>query len=170
MAILSPTFNIGGSFAVVVVLSWVYFILAHFEERHILANERKAFALDLGVAVEELDADENLPALQKLLVARFSDERFGNRIADLFGVIRTLWNAVSGLAVYGMLALAVWLTFSDGPTNAPAAWFAVGIWIVAIAGSAALSIVCKVLTGRWPGQPRAARKHLVAYMSSLTAG
>jgi hypothetical protein len=152
--------------AVIVVLAfgvgtlWV----AGWEAERNQKKESEEIAIRLGVSVADLDDQELHPRLIQLSSERFSNELFRNRLSDLAGLIRTGWSWLGTLIQVIVFGTVVWQTFSDGPDNAVFAWFLVGISIFFWVASVTFSLVCRLLTGRYPGQANAARKSLAEFL------
>ena len=122
-------------------------------------------ATRLGVPVQALDEERYADQIVKFTSERTSSELFRNRLSDLLGWVRTLWNLLGALLQVFALGAAVWLSVTENSSNAVVAWFAPGIalvfWIVAVV----FSLVCLVLTGRFPGEARAGRKGVAQYLN-----
>jgi len=99
-------------------------------------------------------------------VERFSSELLRNRLSDLCGLILTMWGWLSLLLQAAVLIGVVWYTFTDGTNTAVAAWFIVAIVLFFWITSVMFSLVCRVLTGRYPGQAKQARKMLAEFLKS----
>lgn len=117
-------------------------------------------AVDLGVPTRELaNPDVELKALQ-LWSKRYSVDGFGNKLSDFCGTLRTAWNWLGLLIEAAVLAATIWYTVTSSQANAVYAWSAVGVaiafWIVSIA----FSLIVRLLTGRYPGEAKGARRFL----------
>lgn len=117
-------------------------------------------SLALGIAVTDLDNVEHQEKIVQFAAARFSSELFRNRLSDLCGWIQIGWGWLSNLIQAGVLLGVIWYTFTGDLSNGVHAW-----WVVAVAfffwiSSVLFALACKLLTGRFPGQARQARKLL----------
>jgi len=164
MSILIAALHIIGSFIAQIAFGYVYALISQWE---LARNAKKAYeetSIALGIPVDRLDDPENATKVVLHNSARFSSDRFQNRMSDLCGWIRDGW-MVLGLIVQIVTAGTVlWYTFTESASNAVYAWWILGIaiffWVVAVS----FAFLCKLLTGRYPGQARLARKVLAAYI------
>ena len=117
-------------------------------------------ALSLGIPVSALEDPENIPKLVKYSYSKFNSELFRNRISDLTGLMLKVW---SWLGITLQIVLLVWViyeTATAGPGNAPYAWFIVALELLFPIIGSVVSLFCRVLTGRYPGQAHCARASL----------
>jgi hypothetical protein len=134
-------------------------------------NQRVAaeeISIALGIPVENLANPENVPKVVRFNAERFSSDLFLNRVSDLCGWVQVGWSWLARLLGVGVLLGTIWYSFTDGPQNAIYAWLAIPIAIVFSITSILFAIVCKLVTGRFPGQARQARKELAQYINSQT--
>lgn len=140
----------------------------------VLERNQKA-ALDemsvaLGISVDRLSDPENSPRIVQFAAERFSSERFQNRLSDLCGWVQSAWAWIGALIQWGILIGVTWYAFTDDPSNAVYAWLALAVaflfWVVSVA----FASVCKLLTGRFPGQAKEARKSLAQAMRDQKIG
>jgi hypothetical protein len=109
--------------------------------------------------MNELEKPEHEAELIKFAATRYSGELLKNRFSDFCGSIRSAWNWLSGIAQIAILVAVVGFTISD-LSYAPFAWTANAVALISIPISVLFSFVCHLLTGRWPGQAKAARGQL----------
>lgn len=123
-------------------------------------------SIRLGVAVEDL-ADESLsPRIIELTSERFSNDRFSNRFSDLCGSVRTIWDWLGSLFQIGVLIGVVWNTFTESLSNAIQAWWIVAIGLFFWIAGVLFALACRLLTGRYPGQAKKARKGIAEFLST----
>jgi hypothetical protein len=129
------------------------------------ARSRKAtletMSLDLGLSFEQLDKYSNAQKVLDYGAARFTPELLRNRISDLWGV---LWGAFNWLTIFveaGVFVGVIWTMIQDEPKNVVYLWTILPIALISALLSQLSSSICKLVTGRYPGQARAARKDLV---------
>lgn len=127
--------------------------------------ELQDLAIKLSVAIEDL-ADEKLASrIMELTSERFSNDRLSNRLSDLCGLARTAWDWLGSLLQMGTFVGVVWFTITESLTNAIFAWWIVAIglffWIVGVL----FALACRLLTGRYPGQAKMARKAIAEILS-----
>jgi hypothetical protein len=133
-------------------------------------RNRKAAAAEisiaLGVPMDRLDDAENAVRVVQFSAARFSSELLRNRLSDFCGWIQSAWGWLGNLFQVGVFLAVIWYTFAKDTADAVHAW-----WVVAIAfffwvTSVAFGLICKLLTGRSPGQARQARKFLAEFVEN----
>ena len=117
-------------------------------------------SLSLSIPVGELDNAEHQARVIEFAATRFSPELLRNRLSDLCGLIQTGWGWLGTVIQAGVLLAVIWYSVTDDLSNSVYAW-----WIIAVAfffwvSSVLFALACKLLTGRFPGQARQARKML----------
>jgi len=167
MEILIAIAHFVGMFLAIAVL--VFFVLM-FNAWEIERNEKKyraIVAMELKIPINEIDNDEHIPNILKISYDRFSSELFKNRISDMLGVVRTLWYWLCNFAMLGTILYVGWLSFTEGPQMASYVWFTVLVWLFFNVVSMVFSLFCLLLTGRYPGQAKAARAEIVKHVEKL---
>lgn len=123
-------------------------------------------AIKLGVAIQDIENEEVTPRILEVVSEKYSNEHLGNRVSDLCGYIRTIWEWIGLLIQIGVFVSVCWFTFTENITNAEYAWFipvtAVVFWLCSVA----FALTCRLLTGRYPGEAKQARKSAVEFLSS----
>ncbi len=169
MSGLAATAHIGGALVVLTMLRLLLLLVGQWESEKVQHGRLQAAAVQLGASVEQLDSAALSPRLMQLLADRSSPELLRNRLADLCGLVRTLWGWLGGLLQWGILLAVIWFTATEASTNAVFAWAAVAVavlfWVIGVA----FSYACLLLTGRFPGEPKLARKALVQYYNTRDA-
>ena len=127
-------------------------------------NQKRQFAelsLTHGVALPDLDSGRLPSEFVRLLSMRYGSDLLQNRISNFAGTIRTLWGWI-GFAINSVISVAVlWFTFAKDYGIAPLMWSIVGIQLFFFLASVAFSLVCKLATGRYPGEAKQSRDALV---------
>ena len=157
MEILIAIAHILGSIIALFIFGFVVLLIAAWEADRIQKQVAAEASVALGVKVEDLDSEALAPKVLQLSAEKFSTELFRNRISDFCGLIQTIWGWLGNLIQVLVLLAVVWYTI-DSTENAVYAWFVVGIAIVFWLTSVIFSLTCKLLTGRYPGQAKEARK------------
>ncbi len=160
MSILIAIGHIVGAIIVSFVFGFCVLMLAGWELERNRKTAFKELSLALSIPVGDLDNKEHQDRIFQFVATRFSSELFRNRLSDLCGWIQTGWGLLSTLLQIGVLLGVIWYTITDDLSNSVQAW-----WIVAIAfsfwvSSVIFALICKLLTGRFPGQASQARKML----------
>jgi hypothetical protein len=132
------------------------------------SSQVRAKSVPEGVLISKIINDRFVPisksdaaALQGL-DERMSTEKFGNRLADALGwVQQCLWWTGITLCICSFFILA-WLGLFRDHEIALGTWFVLlafmGTWLAA----GALGSICNLLTGRYPGEPKAWRAQVEA--------
>ena len=169
MEILIAVTHILGSIIALFVLGLIALLIARLEQGRIQKQVAEETSISLGVTVEDLDNKELAPKILKLSAEKFSTELFRNRISDFCGLIRTIWNLLGNITQVLVLLTVVWYTITDSTGNAVYAWFVLGISIAFWFISVIFSLVCKLLTGRYPGQAKETRKVTTEWVKNNSA-
>jgi hypothetical protein len=133
------------------------------------ANAVEELSVALGVTAEKLKSEEVLPHVLKLQGERFSSELLRNRLSDLCGWLAFGWFGIGLLVTVGGLLLVAWNTFTGNLDEAIFAWVMIPIALAFLLSLAVFALVCRLLTGRYPGQARHARKELSDFIKTHKA-
>jgi hypothetical protein len=152
--------HIVGALIVLVAFGIGVLMLAGWESERNRKTAIEEMSLALGISASDLENAEHQAAVVQFAATRFSSELLRNRLSDLCGWVQTGWGWLSLLLQVGVLLGVVWYTITDNASNSVHAW-----WIVAVSfffwiSSVMFALTCKLLTGRFPGQARQARKML----------
>lgn len=165
MSILVAVAHIVGSLLVLVVLGVLLLLVGTWESER---NKKRVFqeaAAKLGVTVDVLNEERLTEKIVQFSSERSSNELLRNRISDLCGVVRTLWGWIGSMLQVLALGATVWFTLTENLQNALFAWVAPGIalffWVISVL----FSLLCYVLTGRYPGEAKLARKSLAQFLN-----
>tara|TARA_B100000446_G_C10530334_1_gene333464 strand:+ start:1333 stop:1863 length:531 start_codon:yes stop_codon:yes gene_type:complete len=158
MEILIAIAHIAGSIISLLVFGFVVLLIGGWEASKIQKQVSEEASVKLGISVEDLDKEEHATKVLKLSSEKFSSDLFANRISDFCGAIRTIWGWLSNIVQAVVLIAVLWYTLTDSTDNTVYAWFILGISIFSWLISVIFSLTCKLLTGRYPGQAKAARK------------
>ena len=170
MSALVASGHIAGAIVVLVGFGVLLLFVTAWEVERNKRRLLEAAAIRLGVTLEQLDSEALIPRVVEYSAERSSDELLRNRLSDLCGVIRTLWGwLASSLQVVVLLAV-IWFTITESNSNSVYAWLVVGIAVFFWLVSVGFSFACRLLTGRYPGEAKAARKALAEFLSSRTSG
>jgi hypothetical protein len=166
----SAFLHVVGSLVAYLALGILGLFIAAWEQKRIEKRRLQDAAIALGVSVASLDTDESLvPRFVEYSSQRFSSELLRNRFSDLCGALRTVWGWAGTLLQIGVMLGVRWSMYSSGAANAVYMWLvfpvAILFWIV----SAAFSFACLLLTGRYPGEARMARKAIAAFIEQRSA-
>jgi len=135
--------------------------LAAWEQKRVQKRRLQDASIALGVPAALLETDDSLiPQLIQYSSQRFSGELLSNRLADLCGALRTGWGWLGALLQVGIIVGVGWAMFEEGAKNAAGMWLVLGVAVFFWVASVAFSLICLVLTGRYPGEAKATRKSL----------
>lgn len=152
--------HIVGALIALVVFGLGILMLSNWEIERNRKFALQEMSLDLGIPVGELDNFEHQAKVVQFAATRFSTELLRNRLSDLCGLVQAGWSILGTLLQAGILLGVIWYTITDDLSNSVNAW-----WIIVVAfffwiSSVLFALTCKLLTGRFPGQARQARKML----------
>jgi hypothetical protein len=158
MDILIAIAHIFGSVVALTAFGFFTLYVASIELEKVNEIAREDISIALGLKLEELEEEINARKVLEYSSNKFSSDLFQNRISDLCGLIRILWVWMGNLTQLFIFLAACWYTYSDNLNSAIYAWGVVGAAIFFWLTSILFSLACKLLTGRYPGQAKAARK------------
>jgi len=156
--------HIFGALLTVSLLNVVSIFVLSWETDRNRKRELDETAIKLGVAPDQLEREDMTPKIIQLASDRFSSDLLSNRVSDLCGVLRTCWGWLGVALQVGIFISVLWFTASEGKNNAVGAWLMVATSIFFWLSSVAFSLACRLLTGRYPGQAKEARKSLTAFL------
>ena len=160
MTVLLAVAHIAGAVIVLFAFGAGVLVLAGWESERNRKSALDEISIALGIPPDEVASKEYESKVVQFVAARFSSELLRNRFSDLCGWIQTGWGWLGTLVQVGVLCAVIWYTSTDGPSNAVHAWWIVGIAFSFWIASVVFAFACKLLTGRFPGQARQARKLL----------
>jgi hypothetical protein len=126
-------------------------------------------AIGVPVSALALEGSDVDPRFLSYVSQRFSGELLRNRIADLCGIVRTGWGWFGAFLQLVVVAMVFWDMYESGSGSAVLMWSVVAITLVFWFSSVFFSLVCLLLTGRYPGEPKAARKAIAAFIEQRGA-
>lgn len=139
--------------------------LGSWEEKRVQKGRTQDASIALGVSVAALDSKELIPKVLQYSSTRYSGELLRNRVSDLCGLVRTGWGWFGNLLQIGAILAVGWQMYEGGSENAIYMWsilpLALCFWLMSIA----FSYGCLLLTGRYPGEAKIARKSLAAFIA-----
>lgn len=140
--------------------------LSTWQSKRLQKAVAEEISIALGVDLDSLDNDENVPKVISFVSARFSSELFRNRLSDLCGWLEFGWSFLGALLSFGVLIGVIWYSITDGPSNAVHAWWVVGIDLFFWVSTTMFRFACKLITGRTPGQASQVRESLAVLLHS----
>ena len=158
--------HIAGVIFGTIALGVIVFLISSWEIKRNNRAVMQDLSIRLGVAVEDLSDEKLSPRIVELTSERFSNDRFSNRFSDLCGAVRTVWDWLGSLLQIGTLVGVVWMTVTESLTNAVHAWWIVAIGVFFWIAGVLFALLCRLLTGRYPGQAKKARKGMAEFLSA----
>jgi hypothetical protein len=140
-------------------------MLARWEEKRNSKNANQEISLALGIPVDEIGEEEHSVKVFQYVANKYSSEHFCNRLSDLCGSVQVVWNWVGFALRYGFLIGVIWSTVKYDLSDCVYAWGVLGILLFAWISSYTIGLICYLLTGRFPGQAKQARKLLSGFVS-----
>lgn len=160
MSALIAIGHIIGAVVVLVAFGIGTLILAGWESERNQKMALQEASLALGIPIDDFDNVEHQERIIQFAAERYSSELLRNRLSDLCGWIQTGWGWISNLLQVGILLGVIWYTVTDDLSNGVYAWSIIGVALFFWLFSVIFGYACKLLTGRFPGQARQARKLL----------
>ncbi|WP_140426157.1 hypothetical protein [Acidovorax sp. Root275] len=153
--------HVVGALGLTTIFGVLVLVLGGWEQKRNSRRRIQEAAIALGVPVASLENDQaQVPRLIQYMAQRSSEELLRNRVSDLCGLFRTLWGWLGGILQVCIVAGVGWAMYTDGVGNAVVMWSvlaaAVFFWFVSVA----FSFTCLLLTGRYPGEAKMARKSI----------
>jgi hypothetical protein len=161
--------HIVGSIVVLTLVGFASVLIGAWESERNQKHLLEEASIQLGITVEDFNKEEIAPRIIKFASDRYSTELLRNRLSDLCGSIRTGWGWLGVLLQVAILGGVAWYTFADSLGTAVYAWAIVVIALVFWVVSIAFSFVVRLLTGRYPGQAKQARKAIASFASGQRA-
>jgi hypothetical protein len=118
-------------------------------------------AMSLGLTTDELDDAKNNPQVERYLAQRSSSELLRNRFSDLAGLLLTIFYWICGIASLLVLLGVGYATVTDELANAVHVWWILPLNLVGWVIGLVWCFTCLLLTGRYPGEAKLARKGLL---------
>ena len=152
--------HIFGAVVVDVILGTCLYFARVALDRRITKRELAEAALAMGIPFVALEDSGNFPKLVKWSYSKFNSELFRNRLSDLVGFVLVAWGWLGAALQIALLLWVIYETITSSFSYAPYAWFIIAIELFFLLVIIAVSLFCKVLTGRYPGQAHRARAAL----------
>lgn len=169
MEILIAIAHIVGAIIVSIIVGVIILFISSWEQQRNKKAALDELSVRLGVPKADLEDEGKLeeygPQIVRISLERFSDELFRNRLSDFCGSLTVVWGWL-GYIIQVLILLAVaWYTFTESFDVAVYAWLINFVVILFFIVGVLFSLLCKLLTGRYPGQAKAARKSLVNFVN-----
>ncbi|UCV01062.1 hypothetical protein [Acidovorax radicis] len=137
--------------------------ISAWEQERVRKRRLQDAAIALGVPVAAIENEPSLlPSVMQYASRRSSDELLRNRISDMCGLIRTGWGWLGGLLQVGVMAGVGWYMYTYGAESAASMWAVLFVAVFFWLASVVFSLACVLLTGRYPGEAKLARKAIAA--------
>jgi hypothetical protein len=156
--------HIVGALLVSLGLGVLVTLVSQWEIRRNIKLARQNASIALGVPVEDIQSERYSSEVIRYSATRYNGELLRNRISDLCGVVRTLWAWVGSILQIGILLGVILRSLTD-PKFAVLAWWIIAVQIAFWLVSVLFSHACKIITGRYPGEAKQARKALAEFIS-----
>lgn len=145
-------------------------VIGAWDQERVQKSRLQSASLALGVPLASIDNDEDLiPRLLQYSSQRYSSELLRNRVSDLCGALRMAWGWLSTLVQVGIVAGVSWSMYTEGAQNGVFMWSVLAVAIFFWLASVAFSFACLLLTGRYPGEAKMARKSIAAVIEQRNA-
>lgn len=167
MPIVATIAHILGAVIALIAFGFATVLLSTWELER---NKKRAVedaSITLGIPIAELDDPEHGQRVTQFVAERSSSELLRNRLSDLCGFVLAGWGWLSNLLQLGVLLAVIWSSVTEDSSNAVYAWSIIAVAFFFWISSVIFGLSCKLLTGRYPGQARQARKFLAEASSGL---
>jgi len=90
---------------------------------------------------------------------------FRNRVSDLCWWVQLGWDLLGIVLQWGVVLAAIWYTLTDNLSISVHTWWVVVIYFFFLITTVLFALICRLITGRVPGQARKTRKTIAKYRS-----
>ena len=153
--------HIVGALILSMALGIGWLVLAGWDNRRHEKLLLQEFCLKFRVPPEQIDNEPYSSKFIAYMTDKFSDEQLKNRISDLCGIIVFCWNILATIVQWAIPLWVIWITVSESKDNAVYIWAIFPVWLFFTVVGVLFVYACRILTGRFPGQAKKARKALV---------
>jgi hypothetical protein len=162
--------HVVGALGLTFAFGLLVLFIAAWEQERVQKRRLQDASIALGVSVASLENDEELiPRLLQYSSQRYSSELLRNRVSDLCGPLRTAWGWLSTIVQVCIVGGVCWSMYTEGAQSAVVMWSVLAAAIFFWLTSVAFSFACLVLTGRYPGEAKMARKSIAAVIEQRSA-
>jgi hypothetical protein len=166
MAILIAIAHIFGALFLFAGIAFGDFIsrLQDWQIERSLKSQQEEISIALGIPVDEIYNTEHKMRVVQFMAERFSSELFCNRLSDLCELMQTIWNWLGRCVFLGTLFGIILFTIKDDLSYGVYAWWLIPIALFFWLSSLLFTLVCELLTGRFPGQAKQSRENLTEFI------
>lgn len=160
--------HIVGAFFVTVLIMLGIAMFSDWDQdrRERLRNEE--LASRLGVSVGRVYTDEIRPKLIEILSQRYSSDLFSNRLSDIASVLILACAGFGLLLTIGIGLFVLWRTVFENRGEAGLIWTVPALIFFFSLAFFIVEYVCRLLTGRYPGEAKCERKNVLKYLNRQT--
>lgn len=160
--------HVVGALGLTFAFGLLVFFIGAWEQGWVRKRRLQDVSIALGVPLDSLENDEELiPRLIQYSSQRYSSELLGNRLSDFCGSLRTAWGWLSNLVQLGVMFSVGWYMYTEGEQSAVVMWLVLVVAVFFWLTSVAFSYTCLLLTGRYPGEAKMARKSIATVIEQL---
>jgi hypothetical protein len=156
---LTAIAHIFGTIGAVLALDVVFLAVSAWETGRLEKARVAEVSIYLGLPVGEINDERHTEKLMRFSAERFSSELFQNRLSDFFGLIHSGWGWCSNASQVCVFVGVVLCSLSDA-SFAVHSWWVVVIKFTHFFTTITSALLCRLLTGRYPGEAHQARKQL----------
>ena len=135
------------------------------EQSKLQEKKMRELSIKLGIPIDEIESAEHIPKLSEFFSEKYSSEHFSNRLSDVFGFIRMGWYAIILLVQGAILIFTLYGMFKGNLEASVIFWFIPVLSVTSFIILLPFSLICKLLTNRYPGEAHNGRKFLTNYLS-----
>jgi len=138
-------------------------------------NEKRLYRIvssEVGRPVTDLVADQDTQQVLKVLVARYSNDRFCNRVSDGVGTLNRILDSLGMLGCIGLVLASIYLGFEEGFTSDyvyGTIWGSVFVVLLSNLIQIVNEFLSELLFGRWPSEARLANRNIIPELIAINA-
>lgn len=150
--------HIFGTLVSLLIVNTLLFLLGAWIDQRNAARGLQDVTVDLGRPLTDFDSPERRPELVRYLGAKYSNDLLKNRLSDFFAVLLTAFSWFVLVVQLVIVASIAWFSYSEDQGNAVFAWLVLLVPVLGFTISLCVIVLCKLLTGRTPGEAKHVRK------------
>lgn len=158
--------HILGAILALFLMGFLGIMLATWEQSLLEKRKLTEIAIKLKIPVDELSNPDKDQIIAVFALEKYDSDKFSNRFSDFCGIIRIIWNCLLTLLQFAILGYVVFFTFTDDYNNAVHAWWVVPVTLLSAFITVIFSLLCKLLTNRYPGEASHARKYITEHLTN----
>lgn len=149
-----------GALLSMLILSTALYLVGAWIDRSNAERVLQDASITLARPLAQLETPEFNPEIIRYFAAKYTDDLMQNRLSDFLGLLLAAFNWLVLLVETVVFVAIAWFSFTDNQGNAVYAWIVPAIAVASFAIAMCIIALCKLMTGRFPGEARRARRGL----------